>query len=833
MHRRTKLSLIVSILVAASVLAAVALAKSSPSPRKLTASLRVVEPTRDHILAKTYVRVRVKSSLSSRVLVTGYLSPTALPTLKVKLTRTRGLRLLAHRAGTAKLPLVPRMTAALRACVPLQLVIVVRDARASKRTLKLSQRPLEDPKSCPVPTSAATSGPITDKPFRDGTAPYIDPAQQTKLIFGYRSHWLQPWRGYMDTFPATRLRDAMGIGLNVEPQETAATAKLLADEGFRRARVEYGWGLMNFDDPTHLIPAQEARMRTVLRGLKDAGVRPLLVLNSNAGLPAPGKLSKLTLTAAAAAGARQILVNPATTAGLVAGKSGFDNLFGEGRSPDVIFSSVSGAVIQLSKPLPKALKAGSYSVRTLRFAPFQSPINADGTRNAVYDEDLRGWLQYVKAITDVARDVVGADGFDVEVWNELSFGAAFLNSNEYYEPDNYTQPAGKPNVVQQLLGDTVAYLRDPARGLSGMGITNGFASQTPFAAPSNSAKGVTAQSKHPYRGLVRYPRDEDFGGTPLDALAAPSATKAADGKLHDVFIPTYDILLPEYTLLGLETETLVRDLSPITTDLYGAPHGRNVPGPGGDPLQTWITEFGIDLTGADPSTPSEGTGPRPALSAGDNAHIQAKAALRAMVAYVGKGAGAMYLYTAKGGSLGLIDQGFFDKLSSLGRFPGDDSGGPVMSAFGGLNSVLSLAKPITSPRPLMLQRVQDVADYKQFDGNGTAATPDLLNRDVLNFLPFQLDQSSWVVPTYIMTRDMAKVQRPDLPANDPARFDLPEEPMRLTIKGVRSDKAIALVFDPFTKTFTRSYISGRSGDTLTVDMMVNDQPRLLLIRDAG
>src|SRR5438445_548536 len=70
----------------------------------------------------------------------------------------------------------------------------------------------------------------------------IDPFQQTALPFGQRSHWLQPWRAYFTTVPATTLRRAIGINFNVTPGQADATARLLADSGFRRARIEIGWG---------------------------------------------------------------------------------------------------------------------------------------------------------------------------------------------------------------------------------------------------------------------------------------------------------------------------------------------------------------------------------------------------------------------------------------------------------------------------------------------------------------------------------------------------------------------------------------------------------------
>jgi len=50
----------------------------------------------------------------------------------------------------------------------------------------------------------------------------IEASQQTALEFGERSHWLQPWRAYLDTVPAQRLRDAVGINFNVGAAEAPA-----------------------------------------------------------------------------------------------------------------------------------------------------------------------------------------------------------------------------------------------------------------------------------------------------------------------------------------------------------------------------------------------------------------------------------------------------------------------------------------------------------------------------------------------------------------------------------------------------------------------------------
>src|SRR2546430_533952 len=61
----------------------------------------------------------------------------------------------------------------------------------------------------------------------------IDPRQQTSVAFGERSHWAQPWRAYLDTVPAVRLLNGVGVNFNVDAKQARATARLLARAGFR------------------------------------------------------------------------------------------------------------------------------------------------------------------------------------------------------------------------------------------------------------------------------------------------------------------------------------------------------------------------------------------------------------------------------------------------------------------------------------------------------------------------------------------------------------------------------------------------------------------------
>jgi hypothetical protein len=84
----------------------------------------------------------------------------------------------------------------------------------------------------------------------------------------------------------------------------------------------------------------------------------------------------------------------------------------------ILITAVNGNTVTLSVPLPIALAAGqSLSMATLKYRPFSVPGSAD------YNETLAGWKAYVLTIGQLTTKYLGAGRFDLEVWNELTFGS--------------------------------------------------------------------------------------------------------------------------------------------------------------------------------------------------------------------------------------------------------------------------------------------------------------------------------------------------------------------------------------------------------------------------
>jgi hypothetical protein len=702
----------------------------------------------------------------------------------------------------------------------------------------------------------------------------IDPRFLTTLPFGASSFWIQPWRAYLDTWPASQLLDAVGVNFNVRPAGAEDAAQLLRDSGFKLARIGVAWNAISYDDPTALRPADEASITARLTALHRHGLRPLIILDSNSGDPAPSTAVTLDTTSEAPAGSQSVRLSAASAAEVVPGKTGFDGLTRFKGAPDILIASVgAGDVATLSRPLPGALAAGEHRGTTLLYAPFGPPTLAGGAPNPAFETPLKGWLSYVAAVCREAASVVGPEGYDLEVWNELSFGSQFLNAENYYSPtseggsgagaeaeaeaegegdseaeggsetEGASQAPSKKEVnheiVKALLDETVAYVRNPVNGISpGVGIADGFASQTPFPSGAKAPLGLTALSKHPYQGAESFPASYQISSIrPLNALGLRDTSAGEPAPFTPLFTPSYQSLFPEYTLTATSTETVIRDLAPLTTKVYGFPHGRTVGPPGGSPVQKWVTEYNLDSAGVTPVGPDEvspQTGSSAQLTPADKAHFEAKTLLRSLVAMTGKGVSREYFYAAAdAGDLSMIGQSFMAAAEAHPTtYPGDAFGGEVMSGFH--NLLAQFQGPGPGPegaRQLTLLSIAQDGNHAQFSGDGTTAHPDLYDRDVLAVLPFQSSPTRFEIPVYVMTRDLLTLYEPGAPASDIHRFDLPGEAFQITLGNLPETSAPPTVsaYDPLRNEATPARLVSRAGASATFELAATDYPRILTI----
>jgi hypothetical protein len=139
--------------------------------------------------------------------------------------------------------------------------------------------------------------------------------------------------------------------------------------------------------------------------------------------------------------------------------------------------------------------------------------------------------------------------------------------------------------------------------------------------------------------------------------------------------------------------------------------------------------------------------------------------------------------------------------------------------------------PEGAAQQLSLLSIAQEGNHAQFTGDGTAAHPSLYDRDVLAVLPFQSSPKRFVIPVYVMTRDMLTLYEPGKPEGDVSRFDLPPENFTVKLGNLPESGEPPLVsaFDPLHRESTPAHMISREGSTATFEIAATDYPRLLTL----
>jgi hypothetical protein len=639
------------------------------------------------------------------------------------------------------------------------------------------------------------------------TFPYVDPSIMEKLPFGTHSHMLQPWRSYLDTVPASDFLRGLGLVLDADRQVPDLALAMAARCGIAHARMEIAWDRVSWDDARRLADDSVSRdLHRLLVSCRRNAIRPLICLNANHGMPCPSRVFTRHATVPASAGARTLTLDSA--ADLVIGRSGLSNLT-DYWAAEVIVVGIEGNTISLSKPLPVPMqdgrpgpgeiKAGQpLTFATLKYEPFSEPGSA---RNAA---TMAGWLEYVDAVAAFVTAALGtadaADkGFDLEIWNELSFGSKFLSIDNYYEPKLFDYD--ESTIWDDVVARTVEHLDAGADRFAGVVVTNGFASTVPWPASSLQPPRVSALSKHPYPPRYVFPQDEQRNTKNLDCFGRATS-----------YVPHYRAYFPEYYATAIQTETIVRDMGPRTDDIYGKKHGRYARRIDGAvrPVRVWLTEMGVN--------------PREARAGeGSAAALKMKATIRALLFYLNAGAERLYLYSACGGDAeyGIIADRFIDYAKHHATYPSDET------AY--LSPTLAVLRRIVAHmrgrieggdggrRQLAFATREEPGSAVQVPGDAALGIAPLRNVDALVLLPYQLSNGSFIVAYYAMTRDI--------------RVEMKPEEMTIDVGGVDGLRASVSAYDPVRDESHSPRVAKRRQDGLTVTLSVLDYPRLLVLRD--
>ena len=159
-----------------------------------------------------------------------------------------------------------------------------------------------------------------------------------------------------------------------------------------------------------------------------------------------------------------------------------------------------------------------------------------------------------------------------------------------------------------------------------------------------------------------------------------------------------------------------------------------------------------------------------------------------------------------------------------------------MSAFRSLLSQFNGPGPgPDGARQLKLTSIAQNGNHAQFKGDGTAAHPDLYDREVLAVLPFQSSPTHFTIPVYVMTRDLLTLYDPNAPTSDIHRFDLPKEKFRITLANLPASTTAPTIssYDPLRHENTTATLLSREGDTATIELTATDYPRILNIQYSG
>jgi len=396
------------------------------------------------------------------------------------------------------------------------------------------------------------------------------------------------------------------------------------------------------------------------------------------------------------------------------------------------------------------------------------PLFPVGTQE--FEATAAGWLRYVDCIVRLAMSNYG-EHFDVEIWNELTFGSEFLDINNYYDPRRTAVPheflhAG--GAAWELARRTVAEIAklDPSAG-----IIWGFSNTSFFhTAIADLPPGVSGRSYHPY-------------GTGPRCYAGMVAGK----ERYNVggFVPSGCAVMPEgWAQTFQQTETLMRVLNP---------NARAAHPPGVGYFRHFMTEHGL--------SPRE-------LGITDRARAlraKEKFLLRAPLFWLNKGIAGLYVYSS-----------YYPDDLLFGMLLANGGPSPAMRVLRRTVAQFAGAAPVASPRSVGASVVR-MAGPGSFYANDPGGE-QVAQQQMVAVLPFQVNDHRFVVGLYVMTE------------NFPA--DLPPQEYRISISGISGRGATVRYYDPLTDAAQPvRRLGGRPGQ-LAVSLALTDTPRLLEITES-
>ena len=609
--------------------------------------------------------------------------------------------------------------------------------------------------------------------------PYTSKANQIDKFASGVSIYSQPWRGYFETVPAQKLLNGMGVVYTLDDKtDPDAAIKLLNSSGIHSLRKEVGWGSLN-DAETDLLPDKKTQLLAIVNAAKKYGVTPVILINANDGHPEPLAFTNLSLAVAAPAGSRSITIS-GSQAGLVAKHSGFDALNQFGAAAGALFTAITpsggNTVVTLSRPTTKDMPAGTtLKVTTLKHLPLY-PV---GTPE--FDDTAGAWVNYAKVVADTVAST-GIGQFDVEIWNELTFGSDFLNINKYYDPALTTtwpsnfRPGG---AAWEMANRSTKALKDKYGAK--LNVIWGFSNTTYYETKIDQLPPHTdGESFHPYHTSPM---------TLADIWVKLTHFLGADGK-PTTFIPSLTLAMPEgRNATGIRPEQLLRGKM--------APWVRSsVLPPGTSSFKFYFTEHGVNPEHAGITDPAA-------------AHTYRSKALLRMYAYwLNKGLDKLDVFAAyKNTDIGM---GIMNSANPL-------TPSTELNTLKNMTNQLAGNTAIASPRQLGAEVTATGPQYEVFPASG--ANPALEYRDLFTLLPFQVNDHKFVLADYVLTENLSKTL-------SPMTFEV-------TIKNIAGSTAALSYYDPLTGASQPINVLARDASSVRVGVTAVDYPRLIVVDEGN
>jgi len=613
-------------------------------------------------------------------------------------------------------------------------------------------------------------------------SPYVNPDFIKKIPWPKQSFYLQSWRSYMETIKGKDFLEGIGIGYNFPWNGDYETAlKFLSESGFKNIRIEIGWSNVPWDE--NKLNNEEGFIN-VFKACKKYGIKPLILLNAHHGVPCPNKSFKRKVISGGTKGSREIILNDVSD--LVPHYSGLSNLTGYIMN-EVFITKIDPETkkVELSRPLPREIKDGEeVIISTMKYLP------AHPVETKEFEEMADGWMKYVKLVCDTVKKAGLSDNeFEIEIWNELSFGSMFMGGwgiNHYYDPpkvkfsEDFLHKGGHAWEIGKR---TVDYIKE---NYPNTRVIWGFSNTTFYHTPIQLLPPkMDGQSYHPY-------------GTGKRIIPKDYPPKDRYSWYIEGYIPENLIwCMPEgWAHLGVQTENLIRHLYPEYRK--SKPEGVNR-------FYHYMTEHGFNAYEAGISDEK------------DALEYKVKSIIRALLFWINKGISKVYIFCAydrDNRGYGILPSNINPKEYSKYSF--EEISTPAMKALKNVVDKFKDSEDLKDVRQIDIDVISiDEKQPKVFEGDQNH--PPLYYRDMFTFLPFQIKNNKFICAYYVMSYD---ITNPPGPMN-----------FRVKIKNIYGENSNISFYDPIKDKELQFKITKRDKNFVELEIEAVEYPRLIIIEE--